>query len=108
MIEFLISGGPVMVPIGLASIIGLAAFIERAFVLRRERVVPRHFAVEVESLIEQELCANAHGFLGSERSTWTGNVALEREALGRGRNQFFGAGAGAGGAWEKTLVELRA
>jgi len=53
-IEFLISGGPVMVPIGLASIIGLAAFIERAFVLRRERVVPRHFAVEVESLIEQE------------------------------------------------------
>ena len=61
-----------------------------------------------QSLIEQELCANAHGFLGSERSTWTGNVALEREALGRGRNQFFGAVAGAGGAWEKTLVELRA
>ena len=43
-----------MVPIGLASIVGLAAFLERAFVLRRVRVIPRHFAVEVESLLEQE------------------------------------------------------
>ena len=53
-----------------------------------------------QSLIEQELCAGAHGFLGSERSTWTGNVALEREAHGRGRNDFFGAvwsGAGRAG-----------
>ena len=47
-----------------------------------------------QSLVEQELCANAHSFLGSERSTWTGNVALEREAHSRGRNQFFGAVAG--------------
>jgi hypothetical protein len=58
-----------------------------------------------QSLVEQELCANAHGFLGSERSTWTGNVALEREAHGRGRNQFFGAVGGAGGS--NRMVELR-
>ena len=57
-----------------------------------------------ESLVEQELCASAHEFLGSERSTWTGNVALEREAHGRRRNNFFGSVVGAGG---KTLVELR-
>jgi len=37
----------------LASVIGLAAFLERAIVLRRARVIPRHFAVEVESLLEQ-------------------------------------------------------
>ena len=63
-----------------------------------------------QSLVEQELCANAHGFLGSERSTWTGNVALEREAHGRGRNQFFGAvaGAGAGAGGSNRMVELRA
>tara|TARA_B110001452_G_scaffold127451_1_gene105900 strand:- start:598 stop:852 length:255 start_codon:yes stop_codon:yes gene_type:complete len=46
-----------------------------------------------QSLIEQQLCATAHSFLGSDRSTWTGNVALEREAsLGSGaRSHFFGA-----------------
>lgn len=54
MIDFLISGGPVMVPIGLASIVGLAAFLERVIVLRRARVIPRRFALEVESLLEQE------------------------------------------------------
>jgi biopolymer transport protein ExbB len=52
-IEFLISGGPVMVPIALASVVGLAAFLERVFALRRGRVLPRHFAIEVESLMEQ-------------------------------------------------------
>lgn len=67
--------------------------------------VPPHSLTRwTQSLVEQELCASAHEFLGSERSTWTGNVALEREAHGRRRNNFFGSVVGAGG---KTLVELR-
>lgn len=36
-----------------------------------------------QSLVEQELCTIAAGFLGSERSTWTGNVELQRAAFGR-------------------------
>lgn len=56
-----------------------------------------------QSLIEQQLCATAHTFIGSDLSTWTGNVALEREAsLGSGaRSHFFGA-VGSG-----RSVELR-
>ena len=41
------------------------------------------------SLIEQEICATAAAFLGSERSTWTGNVELQRSAYGR-RSSMFG------------------
>jgi len=52
-LEFLISGGPVMVPIGLASVIGLAVLIERMFALHQERVLPRGFVAEVEALFEQ-------------------------------------------------------
>jgi biopolymer transport protein ExbB len=52
-IEWLVAGGPVMVPIGLASIVGLAAFLERIWSLRRERVVPRSFCVEVIELLRQ-------------------------------------------------------
>jgi len=42
-----------------------------------------------QSLIEQELCATAFGFLGSERSTWTGNVELQRASNGL-NSMFFG------------------
>lgn len=53
LIEFLKSGGPVMVPIALASILGLAAFLERLWALRRGRVVPRAVRVELMELARQ-------------------------------------------------------
>lgn len=59
MIEFLVSGGPVMVPIGLASVIALAALIERLVALRRSRVVPRVFGVEIVELIRQDRLPDA-------------------------------------------------
>jgi len=52
-IDFLISGGPVMIPIGLASVIGLAVFFERLFALQRTRVIPHGFVVEVRELLKQ-------------------------------------------------------
>ncbi len=54
MIEFLMQGGPIMIPIGICSVIGLASFLERAWALRRERVVPRGFCVELVELLRQE------------------------------------------------------
>jgi len=53
-IDWLASGGPIMIPIGLCSIIGLAAFLERLWSLRRERVVPSSFCVELIELVRQE------------------------------------------------------
>jgi biopolymer transport protein ExbB len=53
-IAWLASGGPVMVPIGLCSIVGLAAFFERLWSLRRSRVVPQSFCIEVIELLRQE------------------------------------------------------
>lgn len=53
MVEYLWAGGPVMIPIGLASVVALATFLERLFVLRRQRVVPQAFAVEVVELVRQ-------------------------------------------------------
>ena len=51
--DFLASGGPVMIPIGLASVLGLAAFIERLWALRVGRIVPREVQVEVLELARQ-------------------------------------------------------
>ena len=53
MTDLIISGGPVMVPIGLASVIGLAVLLERMWALRSSAVVPQPFVVEVDELMRQ-------------------------------------------------------
>ena len=57
-------------------------------------VAPSAMSGYTLSLIEQEICATAAAFLGSERSTWTGNVELQRTAYGR-RSSMFGQSGGA-------------
>ncbi len=50
-IEFIRTGGVVMFPILLCSVIALAIFLERMWVLRGSRVVPREFLIEAEENI---------------------------------------------------------
>ena len=59
MLEFLISGGPVMIPIGAVSLFALAFWLERMWALQRSKVVPREFAVEVEELLKQKRFGDA-------------------------------------------------
>ncbi|MGC6494472.1 MAG: MotA/TolQ/ExbB proton channel family protein [Myxococcota bacterium] len=53
MVEYLQSGGPVMVPIVACSVVALAAFLERMWALRRQRVVPSALGLELLALAEQ-------------------------------------------------------
>src|SRR5689334_559728 len=48
-----------MIPIVLASVVGLTAFLERMWSLRRERVVPQSFCVEIIELVRQERWGDA-------------------------------------------------
>jgi len=86
-IEFLQSGGPVMIPIGLASVVMLAVLIERIFALRRGKVVPRSFGVEVLELIKQGRHADALTLCRKQESAAArvAEVALE----GRGRTRAY-------------------
>lgn len=54
MIDYLVAGGPVMIPIGLCSVIALATFIERLWSVRRDRVAPAAFAMELLELVRQK------------------------------------------------------
>jgi len=51
--EFLKSGGPVMIPIMVASVVGLAAFVERLWALRPDSVISRAVFIELMQLIKQ-------------------------------------------------------
>ncbi len=53
MLDTLVAGGPVMVPIGICSVVAAATLIERLWTLRRSQVVPRSVVVEVIELIRQ-------------------------------------------------------
>lgn len=59
MFNFIIKGGPVMIPILLGSIIGLAIVIERFWVFRQIRLNTFDFAQEVYKAIKAKKFANA-------------------------------------------------
>lgn len=59
MLDYLLAGGPVMIPIGLSSIVAVATFLERLWSLRREAVLPQGFMVELDDLIKQRRWADA-------------------------------------------------
>ena len=59
MIEYAMTGGPVMVPIALCSLIALATFLERMWTLRREKVVPGSFSSELVELVRQQRWGDA-------------------------------------------------
>ena len=54
MYEIILKGGWVMVPIALCSVVALAIFLERLWSLRKAKVIPKDFLIEVEDLIRRE------------------------------------------------------
>ena len=51
--DFVVKGGPVMIPIGLCSLAALALFVERLISLRREHVIPAGFIPGLKSLLKK-------------------------------------------------------
>ncbi|MBW2037998.1 MAG: MotA/TolQ/ExbB proton channel family protein [Deltaproteobacteria bacterium] len=51
MYDLFLKGGILMYPIALCSIVAVGIFLERIWVLRISRVIPRDFLIEVEDLV---------------------------------------------------------
>ena len=59
MIDLIIKGGIFMYPIILCSIVALAVFLERLWVLRRKQIIPGDFILQVEELIKRRKLSEA-------------------------------------------------
>ncbi len=59
MIELVIKGGPFMYPILFCSVVSLAIFMERLWVLRRVLIIPKDFIVKVEDHVKRNKIAEA-------------------------------------------------
>lgn len=86
MIEFLTSGGPVMIPIGLASLVALAAFFERLVSLRRSRVAPQTEARELGELLRQRRWGDALAACRRGDAALSRVIATAVQARGRPRS----------------------
>jgi biopolymer transport protein ExbB len=49
--DFIVKGGPVMIPIGLCSLVALAVIVERFISLRRRRVIPPSFVPGLRAVL---------------------------------------------------------
>jgi len=59
MIDLIIKGGIFMYPIIFCSIVALALFLERLWVLRRKHIIPEHFIQQVGELLKKQNISEA-------------------------------------------------
>ncbi len=67
-LDFVISGGPLMIPIALCSVIALGVFLERLFYLRKKKIIPEDLLRDVEDLLRSDRVADVTSLLKRDRS----------------------------------------
>jgi biopolymer transport protein ExbB len=85
MYELFLKGGILMYPIGLCSIVALGIFLERIYVLRRKRVIPRDFLIEVEDLVLRTKLPEAITLCKRDNSTIAHVIRVGIENYGKRR-----------------------
>ena len=87
-LEFIDRGGALMIPIALASLVGLTVFLERWCATRREAAVPRGLFRALTSLIEDEEYAQARALAQDQDSALAHVVLGALRHRGRSRGHL--------------------
>lgn len=86
MYELFLKGGILMYPIALCSIIAVGIFLERMWVLRRRRVLPRDFLIEVEDLVMRRKRPEAISLCKRDNSSIAHVIRVGIENYGKKRD----------------------
>ena len=84
MIDFIVKGGVFMYPIILCSIIALATFLERLWILRRRHIIPAEFIRNVEELLKKQKISEAIFLCQGNTSSISKIFLAGLKNLGRG------------------------
>jgi biopolymer transport protein ExbB len=68
MLDWIAKGGVIMYPLIMCSILALAIIIERAWSLRRKKIISKTFVIKVEDLIRKEMIPEAIVFCNMNKS----------------------------------------
>jgi biopolymer transport protein ExbB len=83
--DFLARGGPLMVPIALCSIVGLAIFLERLWVLQQSRILPLHFMRVLDPYLRKRDWVEARRLCDSSQSSMATILRGGLRYAGQGR-----------------------
>jgi len=89
--EFLAKGGVVMLPIALCSVIALTIFLERIWVLQRERIIPKQFLALLTKALGEKRWERAVSLCDSNESTISKIARRGLDYLGQDRELVKGA-----------------
>ncbi|UCF56310.1 MAG: MotA/TolQ/ExbB proton channel family protein [Deltaproteobacteria bacterium] len=84
MIDLILKGGIFMYPIILCSIIALAVFLERLWVLRRKHIIPDEFIRNVGDLLRQQKVSEALFLCQGDTSSISNIFSAGLKNIGRG------------------------
>jgi biopolymer transport protein ExbB len=84
LIDLILKGGVFMYPIIFCSIIALAVFLERLWVLRRKNILPDEFIRSVGELLRQEKVSEALFLCQGDTSSISNIFAAGLKSIGRG------------------------
>ncbi len=86
MIQWILDGGVVMYPLILCSVIALAIIFERAWGLRKKKVISKTFVIKVEDLIRKEMISEAITFCKMNKSSIANILLSGIKSYGRDRH----------------------
>ncbi len=83
--DFLVKGGPTMIPLGICSVVGLAVALEKLFFLRRKRILVPEVVAVVQNLKQEEDVALTTSICSKYDSAFPNiiRVALENRHFNR-------------------------
>jgi biopolymer transport protein ExbB len=83
--EFLVKGGPTMIPLGICSVVGLAVALEKFFFLQRKRILVPEVVAVVQNLRQEEDVALTTSICSKYDSAFPNiiRVALENRHFNR-------------------------
>ena len=99
LIDLMNRGGWVMYPIALCSIVGVGLCIERAWVLRRSRVLPQDFLLQINNLLKRKLYSEAVVICQNDKSSASRIISIGLKLINQKRS-FFKEGMEEAGRWE--------
>jgi len=85
MYEYFLKGGVIMYPILICSIVSLAIFLERLWVLRRSKVIPEELLFEVFDLLNKGKVQEAQRICRASESSLAQILYAGLSNLGKGR-----------------------
>jgi biopolymer transport protein ExbB len=88
--ELILAGGPIMIPIGLCSVVALAYFVERMAALSKARLAPASFRGELQQALAQDPPASRTAKAALELCESRPRVAIAR-VIAAGLRRFDGS-----------------